>query len=683
LVFCFLSAAANAQSLPCELLLIEAVNDTFLVETDRKKILVRTDKGEERMVRDAACVNISRPGFYQILTGVENSIGQLNESFYLTIRHEDGSVSGAKNPNAGLYKVVRDLDAVKGPPGTKIDTTRDAGLFYLLHGNNTIVLNHYYLIQNEYPDFLNPLNEGIKPANVESVHLFKLEFIFIEARSHDLLLSKSASVDTVEPGEQFSYTLKIENLGPNTSRNITLTDTIPEFLVVDESSFSVAPNSLTKSANQTLVVWNLASLETNSTTFISYFATVKNSDALSESPFEVVNTSSVTAEGDTNLFNNFASKTVVVDISHDLRLSKNASVDTVQPGEQFSYTLKIENLGPNTSRNITLTDTIPEFLVVDESSFSVAPNSLTKSANQTLVVWNLESLEADLTADISYFVRVEDSDFLPKSQFEVVNTSSVVAKGDTNLFNNFASSAVVVKKPVLLTDISVSQFVKTDSFSVQGADTIWFVKPGDTFSYFINIANQSDIEAVNVVLKDILPDSVSVANFASRDTIDWPLGNLQPFRDTTFTFEATLSINAGEELTELTNTVIVQADNEDPLKLDNNISTATETVFIIPPTILSESCELLTLDFNVYEPQSGAPLGITFELNTSRKVQLDVYDMGGAHVMKLAENRFNEGLNRFEWFGLTESGRKVGSGVYIITLLSDNLICWKKVILAR
>ncbi|MCH7678065.1 DUF11 domain-containing protein [candidate division KSB1 bacterium] len=551
LVFCFLSAAANAQSLPCELLLIEAVNDTFLVETDRKKILVRTDKGEERMVRDAACVNISRPGFYQILTGVENSIGQLNESFYLTIRHEDGSVSGAKNPNAGLYKVVRDLDTVKGPPGTKIDTTRDAGLFYLLHGNNTIVLNHYYLIQNEYPDFLNPLNEGIKPANVESVHLFKLEFIFIEARSHDLLLSKSASVDTVEPGEQFSYTLKIENLGPNTSRNITLTDTIPEFLVVDESSFSVAPNSLTKSANQTLVVWNLA------------------------------------------------------------------------------------------------------------------------------------SLEADLTADISYFVRVEDSDFLPESQFEVVNTSSVVAKGDTNLFNNFASSAVVVKKPVLLTDISVSQFVKTDSFSVQGADTLWFVKPGDTFSYFINIANQSDIEAFNVVLKDILPDSVSVANFASRDTIDWPLGNLQPFRDTTFTFEATLSINVGEELTELTNTVIVQADNEDPLKLDNNISTATETVFIIPPTILSESCELLTLDFNVYQPQSGAPLGITFELNTSRKVQLDVYDMGGAHVMKLAENRFNEGLNRFEWFGLTESGRKVGSGVYIITLLSDNLICWKKVIIAR
>ena len=683
MVLCFLSIQANAQNLPCESLLIEAVNDTFLIETDRKKILVRTDKGEERMVQDVACLNISRPGFYQIFAGIENSIGQLNESFYLTIRHEDGRVNGAKNPNAGPYRVVKDFDTVKGAPGTKIDTTRDAGLFYLPHGLNTIVLNHYYLIQNEYPDFLNPPNQKINTANIESVHLFKMGFIFIEDSLHDLRLSKSASADTVEPGEQFSYTLKIENLGPNTSRNITLTDTIPEFLVIDESSFSVAPNSLSENTDHTLLVWNLGSLDADLTADISYFVSVEDSDVLPESPFEVVNTSSVFAEGDTNLFNNFASSTVVVDISHDLRLSKKASVDTVQPGMQFSYTLKIENLGPNNSRNITLTDTIPEFLVIDESSFSVAPNSLSENTDHTLLVWNLGSLDADLTADISYFVSVEDSDVLPESPFEVVNTSSVFAEGDTNLFNNFASSTVVVKKPILLTDISVLQFVKTDSFSVQGADTLWFVKPGDTFSYFIKVTNQSDVEAVNVILKDVLPDSVRVGNFASGDTIDWQLGNLQPLRDTTLTFEATLSTNVGEELIELKNTVLVQADNEDPQKLADNISIATETVFVILPEMISESCELLTLDFNVYEPQSGAPLGITFELNASRKVQLDVYDMGGSHVMKLVENTFKEGANRFEWFGLTENGRKVGSGVYIITLLSDNLICWKKVIIAR
>ena len=551
LVLCFLAPPSNAQSLPCDSLLIKTVNDTFLIETDRKKILVRTDKGEERMVQDVACLNISRPGFYQIFAGIENSIGQSNESFYLTIRHEDGRVNGAKNPNAGPYRVVKDFDTVKGAPGTKIDTTRDAGLFYLPHGLNTIVLNHYYLIQNEYPDFLNPPHQKINTAKIESVHLFKMGFIFIE------------------------------------------------------------------------------------------------------------------------------------DSLHDLRLSKSASADTVEPGEQFSYTLKIENLGPNTSRNITLTDTIPEFLVIDESSFSVAPNSLSENTDHTLLVWNLDSLDADLTAAISYFVSVEDSDVLPESPFEVVNTSSVFAEGDTNIFNNFASSTVVVKKPILLTDISVLQFVKTDSFSVQGADTLWFVKPGDKFSYFINVRNQSDVEAFNVVLKDILPDSVRVGNFASGDTIDWQLGNLQEHRDTTLTFQAILSTNVGEELTELKNTVLVQADNEDPQKLADNISIATETVFVIPPKMISESCELLTLDFNVYEPQSGAPLGITFELNASRKVQLDVYDMSGTHVMKLVENTFREGPNRFEWFGLTENGREVGSGVYIITLLAEDLICWKKVIITR
>ncbi len=683
MVLCFLSPRVNAQNVQCDSLLIKAVNDTFLVETDRGLVLVRTDKGPDFMVVEAACVNIIMPGFYQVFAGVGNSVGQLNESFYLTIRHQDGSVSGARNPNAGPYRVVQDFDNEKGEFGTKFDTIRDAGVFYLPGGLNTIILNHYYLIQDQYPDFVNPPGGEINAANAESVHLFELDFTFIQDIRHDLNLSKSASFDTVQPGKQFSYSLQIENLGPNTSRNITLSDTIPEFLIVEESSFSIAPDSVTEATSHTLLIWNLDSLDTDLMVDISYSARIEDSEFLPESPFEVLNTSAVTAEGDANLINNFASSTVVVDISHDLKLSKSASVDTVQPGEQFSYSLKIENLGPKTSRNITLSDTIPEFLIVEESSFSIAPDSVAEATGHTLLIWNLDSLDTDSAMDISYSARIEDSEFLPESPFEVVNTSAVTAEGDTNLINNFASNTVVVMTPILLTDISVSQFVKTDSFSVQGTDTLWLVKPGDTFSFFINVTNQSDVEAVNIILKDILPDSVRAGNFASRDTLNWQLGNLRAFADTSLSFEAALSSNAGAELAELTNTVIVQADNEDPQKLGDNISTATGTVYVMPPEIISESCELLTLDFNVYEPQSGDPLGITFELNASRKVQLDVYDMSGSHIMKLVENTFSEGTNRFEWFGLTENGRKVGSGVYIITMLSENLICWKKVIIRQ
>lgn len=550
-LFSLRSPNASAQSLPCKTLFVTTINDTALVETDRSSTIVRVDKGEGRLKKDAACVDIIRPGLYKILAGVENSVGQLNESFYLTIRYQDGRLTGAQNPNAGPYRVVQDHDGVKGEPGAKFDTTRDAGIFYLKQGLNTIVLNHYFLIQNDYPDFLNPPDVPINPDNIESVHLFKIEFIYLE------------------------------------------------------------------------------------------------------------------------------------DISHDLRLSKGASEDTVFVGELFSYNIKVENLGPSMARSVTVSDTITQSLVIDTDSFSMRPDSLIKETDSSILIWNLGEMTADSSTTISYSAFANDSDFISETPFELINTSFVISEGDTNLANNFSSSTVIVVKPLRLTDVSVFQSVATDSFSVQGSDTLWYVKPGETYSYFITVANQSNVEAVNVNVKDVLPDSVYTNEFAIGDTIQWHLGDLPAFSDTSITLEATVSSEVGEQSTQLINTVIVQADNEDPVKLADNISIAIETVFVIPREKISENCNLFTLDFNVYKPQTGDPLGINFQLESDREVRLDVYDMSGSHIMKLIESTFTSGMNRFEWYGRTGKGQKVGSGVYIITMRSNNLICWKKVILAR
>ncbi len=91
----------------------------------------------------------------------------------------------------------------------------------------------------------------------------------------------------------------------------------------------------------------------------------------------------------------------------------------------------------------------------------------------------------------------------------------------------------------------------------------------------------------------------------------------------------------------------------------------------------------LSLDRNTYEPDVQDPLQIKFRLNSSRTARLDLYDIAGRHISMLTEEVFPSGWTTYYWNGLTNDGVKVGSGVYIVTLLSDDYKDWKKFMIVR
>jgi hypothetical protein len=62
---------------------------------------------------------------------------------------------------------------------------------------------------------------------------------------------------------------------------------------------------------------------------------------------------------------------------------------------------------------------------------------------------------------------------------------------------------------------------------------------------------------------------------------------------------------------------------------------------------------------------------------------LDLYDVSGRHITKITEDIYQGGWNLYLWSGNTETGLKVGSGVYIVTLRSGEFNSWKKFILVR
>ncbi|HPR89770.1 MAG TPA: hypothetical protein PL181_17295, partial [bacterium] len=91
----------------------------------------------------------------------------------------------------------------------------------------------------------------------------------------------------------------------------------------------------------------------------------------------------------------------------------------------------------------------------------------------------------------------------------------------------------------------------------------------------------------------------------------------------------------------------------------------------------------LSLDRNTYEPDLQDPLQIRFRLSSSRTATLDLYDIAGRHISVLTDAVYPAGWTTYYWNGLTREGVRVGSGVYIVTLRSDEYKDWKKFMIVR
>jgi len=99
--------------------------------------------------------------------------------------------------------------------------------------------------------------------------------------------------------------------------------------------------------------------------------------------------------------------------------------------------------------------------------------------------------------------------------------------------------------------------------------------------------------------------------------------------------------------------------------------------------VLVHEANDLSLDRNTYEPDRQEPLQIRFRLSSSRNATLDLYDIAGHHISELTDAVYPAGWTTYYWNGLTKQGIRVGSGVYIVTLRSEEYKDWKKFMIVR
>jgi uncharacterized repeat protein (TIGR01451 family) len=437
-------------------------------------------------------------------------------------------------------------------------------------------------------------------------------------KTADLSITKSgpASVNT---SSQFSYTLSVSNAGPSAASMVSVKDTLPAGL-----TFVSASGGTGWSCNGTATVTcTMASLAAGTTSTITI--TVKAPSA----PTTLSNSASVssaTPELDPSNNTSTVPTTVTVPVpppQADLSITKAAPA-SVNASSTFSYTLSVNNAGPDTASNVSVSDTLPAGVTF----VSASGTGWTCSGTAT-VTCTIGSLTSGTTSTITISVTA------PAQGATLLNSASVSSTtGDPKTGNN--TSAPVQTTVAPQADLSIT---KTGPASANASNTI---------SYTLSVNNAGPSTASTISVSDTLP---SGATLVSASGSGWSCTGTTTVTCTL----ATLAVGAAPDIVivmtvpavggTISNQASVTAATSDA-NTANNTSATVQTIVSGPPVFTGAT------SFQVNE---GALL--TFQVAAT--------DPGGKPLTFSASNlpmgaSFNTGTQTFAWTPNSAQGGPVG-----------------------
>jgi uncharacterized repeat protein (TIGR01451 family) len=179
------------------------------------------------------------------------------------------------------------------------------------------------------------------------------DYITVWQNEADLRLSISDSPDPIRPGQQLTYLISVTNDGPGAATNLVVTDPLPTG--TNWITFGGIDWDCTESGGTiTCTRDTLASGDTAPNILISVGVSGVSA------PGTIENTPSVSAGSyDPDPGNNTSTAATTVQGEADLSVSQIAAPDPVLSGGNLTYTLSVNNAGPDAAYDLTLVDTLP------------------------------------------------------------------------------------------------------------------------------------------------------------------------------------------------------------------------------------------------------------------------------------------------------------------------------------
>lgn len=349
----------------------------------------------------------------------------------------------------------------------------------------------------------------------------------------------NTSLREVEDNEIFYYKILLENNSPIPTDNLVVTDRIPdEFEILDTYTGSRSGQNIT---------WNIGSMDVGET--IELFVQVRVKEDFNRTNFAVTNTAIVTINDEEK-----SDDAKVEILKPDLTITKEASVNVIKPGEEFSYTITVTNKGEGTAKNVVVTDNISNY-------FTIVNSSVSNSGSGNNARFVIGDLDYNDSVFITITVRVNDN-----APLDAIDNIAI-ASADNN-------DPVEDNDTVIINDANLT-ITKTATKNE--------LRPGEEFTYNIVITNEGDASSNPLTVRDTIDSRLEIISAPGADVngqqVSWTLSSLGASRSQKYTVTVRVkdSVVAG---TNIPNVAILEEEGEEDKQDDEDIIIVDSKVII-------------------------------------------------------------------------------------------------------
>jgi len=380
-------------------------------------------------------------------------------------------------------------------------------------------------------------------------------------RTSDLEVTKSASPNPVYSSNTLSYEIFVTNLYTETAQNVVITDTLPAGVQLQNVSISSGSCPYQTDAE---VRCQIDELPRGSTATLSIDV---EAPVVNYSPTNLTNSVVASAfEHDPDLTNNTA--TVTSEVKPRAELSADSKVDSIDPvdaGSQFDYTITVGNTGPSIATGVTVIDDLPAGMTFLSSADSCA----VVDAVNNVVECDVGELGVGATASVAFTVKAPRNTPANTNEYTYTNEASV----DGNEYETSASNNTVSETTLVVR--------RADLFLTKAAPASAYRDA--SFDYVLSVGNAGPSDALDVQITDTLPAGVQYNSFASTKpgascslsggTVTCDMGTVARGDSYDVTLNVTPTIDEGT----LTNSATVSSSTNEADPSDNSSNTV-ETV---------------------------------------------------------------------------------------------------------
>ncbi|MEM9366376.1 MAG: DUF11 domain-containing protein [Planctomycetota bacterium] len=364
----------------------------------------------------------------------------------------------------------------------------------------------------------------------------------------DLELAKSVTNSRPNLNEEITFTLTLVNQGPDTATSVVVRDVLPSGLVLlgttpSTGSFSAAGGQ-----------WTIPSLAPNTPVTLDLRTRVNT-----EGPF--VNTAEVisvaqpdvdSTPGNNNLNEDDQSQITVETQTIDLSIQKTASTLTPNTGETVTFTVTVQNNGPDDATNVQIRDVLPTGLSLSNSSTTAG----TYSPGTGL--WQI-----DRVAVGSSVIPTLTINAVVDTRTAVTNVAEVIAADQRD-------SDSIPDNGSTIEDDRSAVTIDPPSIDLQLAKSVTPLRPAtdDEIAFQLVLQNTGPDTATGIVISDVLPpglafvDASATLGSYSSATGRWTVASLPSNQSATLTLNTRLAASRGDLLASITNTAEVIFANQ-------------------------------------------------------------------------------------------------------------------------